>query len=400
MKLREIQTAIYKDMIALLEQKKYDPSYENSLFKGPWGALFYLFYYEQYVDDNENNAVNFLEKLYDAFDPTAATNYSYSIGNTGPFWLMHHLSKHDFIDIDIDHLSAGFIAAAIMESEACIAQRNFDFMHGSGGICTFLVEYAHRKEVKALLEKFVTGLLDISRMTDKGRSIPVFLITEPAEKASTDAFSLAHGVCSLQILLLRIHEAGIMQEACKQLVSESIDFVISHKNIAIPDARWGLYPGILDGMSTYSRLSWCYGDLNVALALWYSGKYFKEDKWTREALDIMHYNIRRNTDETAGILDSCLCHGSSGIAAFYRRFWHETNDKAFYKCAEHWHNNTLQKLVFPEERGVHGIRTWQGTDTQWAYCWDLLDGSCGVGLSLLSHDSAAPLPWDEFLLLS
>lgn len=400
MKLREIQTAIYKDMIKLLEYKKYPPSYENSLFKGPWGALFYLFYYEEYVDDKENNAVPFLEKLYDDFDPAASANYSYSIGSTGPFWLMYHLSKHNFIDIDINHLSKDFITAAIIESESCIAQRNFDFMHGSGGICTFLVEFADRKEVKALLEKFVTGLMNISRMTDKGRSIPVFLMMEAAEKNSTDAFSLAHGVCSLQILLLRIHEAGVMPTRCKQLISESIDFIISHKNIAPADARWGLYPGILDGMSNYSRLSWCYGDLNVALSLWYCGKYFKEDKWMKEALEIMHYNIRRNTDETAGILDTCLCHGSSGIAAFYRRFWHETNDKAFYRCAAHWHNNTLQKISFPEEGSVHGIRAWQGTDKQWEYCWDLLDGSCGVGLSLLSHECTEALAWDEFLLLS
>jgi lantibiotic modifying enzyme len=400
MKLREIQTAIYKDMITLLEQKNYDPSCGNSLFKGPWGALLYLFYYEAYVDDKENNAISCLGKLYNDFDPASGDSYCYCTGNTGPFRLLHHLDKHDFIDIDINYLSKDFVTAAILESELYIAQKNFDFLHGSGGICMLLVEFAGRKDVKILLEKFVTSLMDISRMTSHGRSVPVFPIIASSEQTGADAFSLAHGVCSLQLLLLRIHEAGIMQQTCKLLIEESIEFIIHHKNVVHRDSGLGLYPGVLDGVSSYSRLSWCYGDLNVAVTLWYCGKYFKEDKWMQEALNIMHYNTRRNTDKMAGIQDACLCHGSSGIAAFYRRFWHETNDKAFYHCAEHWHNNTLQKIAFSGAANIHGISSWQGSEKQWEYCWDLLNGGSGVGLCLLSHDHSAPLPWDELLLLS
>ncbi|HVI43539.1 MAG TPA: lanthionine synthetase LanC family protein [Chitinophaga sp.] len=400
MKLREIQTAIYQDMIKLLAQKKYDTANVNSLFKGPWGPLFYMFYYEQYVDDTQNHAVGYLEQLYEAFDPTPGTNYSYCTGNTGPFWLLHHLSRHDFIDIDIDYLAADFIAASVLECEFYLAQQNFDFLHGAGGICTFLVEFADRKEVKEILEKFVDGLMNVSRLTDKGRSMPIFFMLDKPTREGVDAFSLAHGVCSLQILLLRIHKAGIAQETCKKLIEESIAFVLNHKNVLPPDSQQALFPGILDGMASSSRLSWCYGDLNVAMALWHCGKYFRENKWMDEALSIMHYNIRRDTDEAAGIVDTCLCHGTAGIAAFYRKFWHETNDKAFYQCAEHWHQNTLGKITFPEDPSVNGIRAWQGKDKQWEYCWDLLDGSSGVGLSLISHDQNEPLPWDEFLLLT
>ncbi|MCW3465567.1 lanthionine synthetase LanC family protein [Chitinophaga nivalis] len=400
MKPNEIQATIYKDMVAMLQQKSYGQEYADSLFKGPWGALFYLFYYEQYVDDTENHAATFMEKLYEELDTEKNYAYSYCTGLTGPFWLLHHLNKHEFVDIDMDYLIPDFITAAILDSEAHIYSKNFDFLHGSAGICNLLVAYADRPEVRTHLEKFVAGLMDISVMTEKGRSLPVFFMMEVKADTGVDSFSLAHGSCSLLILLLKIHQAGIATDTCRQLVYESIPFIMNHKNEVKEDGTTALYPGILDGESDYSRLSWCYGDFNVALALWYCGKYFQEEKWKQEALDIMHYSIKRDTDTTAGIVDTCLCHGSGGIAAFYRKFWYETNDIAFYHSAEHWHNITLDKLVFSEEANVHGVRAWQGKDKQWEYCWDLLDGSCGVGLALLSHDQQEPLPWDEFLLLS
>lgn len=395
-----VLTRIYQDHLRLLASKTYDPYFAESLLKGPWGVLLYLFYYERYVDNSAPCAGSWLQQLYSTLQPQPVAGYSYCNGTTGPFWLLHHLHKHHFIDIDINGLAEGYIPAAIAESEKCLSVQNFDFLHGSAGICHHLLDYTHHEAVRLHLEKFVTALAAASRMTANGRSLPVFVLFEKPVDAGVDTFSLAHGTCSLLILLSRACIAGIAPDTCRQLIRECIDFMWHHQNPRQPDTPHALFPGILDGRAPYSRLSWCYGDFNVALALWQCGKTLQENTWQEHALDVMHYTLRRNTDQAAGIVDACLCHGSAGIAAFYRRFWYETGEPAFRTAADHWHQNTLQKVVFSDQPGIYGIRGWEGTDKQWEYCWDLLDGSSGIGLSLLSHITGNPLPWDEAFLLS
>src|ERR1041384_2138707 len=137
------------------------------------------------------------------------------------------------------------------------------------------------------------------------------------------------------------------------------------------DAARKEFTGILIDSTHFSRLSWFYGDLNVALALWHCGKTFSNEDWKQKALHIMHYNIRRDSYEAAGIADSCLCHGAGGIAAFYRRFWQETQDTAFLDCALHWHQQTLAQTAFAGDETTHGIKVWAGDGEEWTYCWDL-----------------------------
>lgn len=393
---------MYNDLVSLLDKAEYDPGQSNSLFKGPWGALLFMFYYEQYVDEKADNAAALLEKIYAGYTPEEGLNYSFCSGHTGPFWLLDHLNRHQFVEMDMDYLASDFITATIAQSAYHIECKNFDFLHGSIGMCNFLLGFTGRADVKAHLEYFVTTLFAASKMTDKGRSLPIFYTHEEPAGEFVDAFSLAHGSCSALILLAKIYQAGIATAMCQQLITESISFMLQHKIERAPDSLAALYPAILDGnyASANSRLSWCYGDLNVAICLWQCGKVLSEKSWMEEALYIMHYNTARVTDEAAGIVDNCICHGASGIAAFYRKFWFETKDPAFYTCAAYWHNKTMEKISFSEDGSKHGIKVWQGKDKQWDYSWDLLDGGSGVGLSILSHLQDHPLAWDECFLIS
>ena len=393
---------IYNDLILLLDQQKYDPATSSSLFKGPWGALLFIFYYEQYADQEADNAVPLLHKLYAGYTSQEGLDYSFCTGHTGPFWLLEHLNRHEFLEMDIDSLTAEFISAAIEQSQLHLQWKNFDFLHGCTGMSNFLLPFSGRPEVRTHLEFLVQQLLAASKPTPLGRSLPIFFTPEEPAGTYVDAFSLAHGSCAALILLAKIYRAGIAEATCKQLITECITFILQHKIPASGTGLYSMYPAILDGKpaNANSRLAWCYGDLNVAWTLWYCGKVLDEKSWRNEALEIMHYNTRRFTDETAGVIDNCICHGSSGIAVFYRKFWFETKDPSFYECAAHWQNKASELIAFSEEEGKHGIRVWQGKDKLWDYSWDLLDGGSGVGLSLLSHLQDHPLPWDECFLLS
>ncbi len=390
---------IYQDTVKILSTYSYNPEHANSLFKGPWGALLFLLYYEQCTDTQTDHAADLLEKIYAAYTPSEEGDYSLCEGHTGPLWLLAHGHKHALIDLDLDQL-AYVIPSVIRQSNQHIAHRHFDFLYGSTGMCHFLLNFAQRPDVVNHLQRFVQGILSISESTAVGRSLPLFHAQDDAPGVYLNAFSLAHGSCAVLIILAKIYQAGIAQPVCRTLITESIDFIMHHRNKVDDTSSQALYPGILDGKYYNSRLAWCYGDLNVAMTLWRCGKVLSEERWQAEALEIMHYNIHRNTPEAASIVDNCLCHGSAGIAAFYRRFWFETNDRAFYHCAEHWHELALAQLSFSTMPGVYGNKVWLGSKEEWMYAWDLLNGSCGVGLSLLSQLQEEPLGWDECLLLS
>jgi|GEM_PF-779242 len=395
--------SIYEDITRLIRQ---DPNAgpPANFFKGQWGALFYFFYYEQFVDDRNEAAVPLLERLYNQLEISMNSNFTYCNGLSGPFWLLQHLNKHEFIELDMDDIASDFITAAILQGNLFLAQKNFDFLHGAAGISNLLTEFADRPDVRQHLEHFARSLDAFSVATPKGRSIPMFYFhTDPPSPTGTDAFSLAHGTCSLQLILLKIAKAGIVPELCRTLISESMEFVLNHEVKANAHTLSSLFPSSLkaDGTpSAGSRISWCYGDVNVAYALWYCGKHYGEERWKQKALDIMYHSAKRNTPESAAVVDTCLCHGTGGNAAIFRRFWHETNDKVFYNCAEEWYDLTDKMIAFSGVEGKHGVKSWQGKDEQWQYCWDILDGSAGTGLALISRRSAEPLPWDEFLLLS
>ncbi len=391
---------IYQDTYTLLHHQQYAPAYGNSLLKGPWGALLFMFYYEQYVDPAQDHAAGLLEKLYADYTLQNGGNYGFCSGHTGPFWLLQHLHRHGFVELDMEALAAGFICTLIPHSNEQIAARDFDFLHGSTGICNFLLGFSDKTDVAGHLEHFVYALAAASKKTDKGRSFPFLQVYNAPKGVCVDAFSLAHGTCAILIVLAGIYKAGIATQACEQLIGEGLAFILQHKNEIAGNLQYSLYPPLLDGKGTNSRLSWCYGDLNVAIALWHCGKALQQPAWMAEALAIMHYNTGRSTNDAAGIEDSCLCHGAAGIAAFYRRFWFETKEAAFYDCALHWHNRAAGMLSFSETASRHGMKVWRGDDRQWDYLWDLLDGSCGLGLSMISQLHAAPLAWDECLLLS
>lgn len=365
-----------------------------------WGILFFLASYEHYEGKEQDLTETLLLSLYEELPTEEEEDFSYCRGLTGPFWLLHHLNSRGIISADLGHVISGYLPAAISASRLQVQMGNFDFLQGSTGICRLLCAYAEEKAVREHLEFFVRRLTAYSKPAQNGSTLPIFHHTQ--YPAGADAFSTAHGTCAIQILLLQIHKAGIMQEECRQLVYETLSFMLGYEKVRTWNGFSSLYPEVVSvggDISRPSRVSWCYGDISVAMALWQCGRYFREQNWMDRALHILHFNSRRNTPELAGTKDACLCHGSAGNAAIYRRFWMETNDKIFGHCADNWYRLTEAGISSGQQPGVYGISSWQGKNG-WTTEWDLLNGSAGVGLSLLGARYAVAQDWDTCLLIS
>lgn len=310
--------------------------------------------------------------------------------------MLYHLDKEGIAGIDIDDLADGFLPAAIAESDRWIDERNFDFLHGSTGVVHFLLGFTHIPAVREHLQRFADSLRVTGRQLKQGWSFPIFTGRDYPEP--TDGFSMAHGTCALLNVLTRLHGAGIRKETCKELVYGSISLILQSRNTTGPASSLhaSLYPEARTGRIAWSRLSWCYGDLSVALSLWQCGCYFGEASWKAAATDIMSYNNRRTLDYS-GVKDACICHGTAGAALIYRQFWQETGIGSFYQTSEYWFRQLKDDPSFATHTGRNGLRT--ATEGGWIYCADLLSGSAGAGLALLSQLIDRPLRWQSCLLI-
>lgn len=373
----------------------------DGLLSGAWGALLFVFYYEHYIDPSQNNAPGLLEQLYEELDVSGDADYTLCNGLTGVFWMLHHLNEQGILGLDIEDIAHDFIGAAIRESERYLRDGNFDFLHGSSGICFLLTQFSYRKEVREHLEHFVSLVQRKSAVTPQGLSFPIFDYGEiNAGSDGIDSLSMAHGTCAMQVVLSKIHAAGVALETCRELVYGSIEKVLKHKNGNSGDSalpRQSMYPNTLDGKHPWSRISWCYGDLSVALALWHCGQYWNEAAWKDEAIAILRYNGSRKGKADSGITDVGFCHGSAGAAAIYRKFWLETGILAFREVSEYWYRITEEDIFFSEKASERGLKIAVGSG--WQYRWDMLNGSAGVGLSLLCSLQEEPLPWYRCLLI-
>src|ERR1700748_2180431 len=258
-----------------------------------------MYYYEKHIKpDEESSADKYLMKLYNNLD-SSSSNYTYCTGLSGPFWLLHHLNRYNFINIDISEITDGFIENSILKSQIFTDNKNFDFLHGSAGICNFLTYFSEYENVRKHLTDFVNALSNISISTEKGISFPTFHFYEKDySEVGVDAISLAHGTCSYQILLLKIYKIGIEESKCKELIYGSIGYLLSNEK-TLPKQTDSLFPPNLDKTDTSSSISWCYGDLSAAFSLWQCGKEFENEYWKNKALSIFKHNINRNTCEKA-----------------------------------------------------------------------------------------------------
>ncbi len=387
---------IYKDLIVLLNGASEGKlQLDNSLFNGHWGALLFVFYFERYCDSTKSSAVTFLEFFFNELD-TSFSNFSFCSGLSGPFWLLHHLNKYEFIDIDIYEVSEGFISAAIESSIGFINDNNFDFLHGCSGICNLLTCFSERLDVRNHLAFFVNSLSSLTKQSQTGISIPIFHYqTNPPSDEGIDSFSLAHGNCSYQIILMKILALGIEEHKCRCLIIDSVSFMLSNENV---NGKYSsMFPPYLDQKTFNSRVSWCYGDLNVATVLWQCGKYLNNENWIKKAIEIYEFNSFRHAYGSTGVKDSCICHGTSGNALMYMRIWNETKISPFLSCAEKWFRRTHDILEFSDSKAY--TKTWNGYGGFWEYNYGLLNGGAGVGLSLISCYINQSLPWEELLLI-
>lgn len=363
------------------------------------GCMFFFYHAKVFNNDTSyEKAYAILDRIIDMISYLSkAEHFTFCNGLAGIGWMINHLEKNDFIEFDDNDILSDFDETLSNYLFKELARGNYDFLHGGMGAFNYFINRNQIPENQNTLIKAVEILDSIKSKHSSGIYWDFFNGVENVIERKNANLGLSHGVPSILAVLANL-QSVVPNEATRGLIVNSANFILETKN---KDIKYSLYPytfKIDKPEEDDSRLGWCYGDLGIALSLLAAGNSINDGKYRSEAIKIMKHSATRKSFRENQITDAALCHGTSGIAQIFKRFYFETGDPIFNESSNYWIGHTLDLLVSRQDLKTSMTR-W---DNKLGYvdCYGLLEGISGVGLSLLSATSDTPLSWDEVLLIS
>lgn len=279
---------------------------------------------------------------------------------------------------------------------------DYDLINGPTGWGTYALErWPHPRAVRAL-ELIVDFFDQRAERTPDGirwHTAPELLPEWQRERSPRGYFNLglSHGMPGVWVFLAQALVRGIRPEVTEALLTESVRWGLSQRT---PGPKGLSFPTTVTEEARFpgGRLSWCYGDLGVAAALYLAGQVASRPEWTQEAL-VLARRLSTIRQETSRNVDAGLCHGTAGIAHIFNRLYQETADEVFAQAAVYWLNIALG--MRQEGIGPGRYAAWRTEpEPGWTPTPGLLEGSAGIGLALLAATGNRPCHWDRFLSIS
>lgn len=385
----QIEAKITEIREAVLSQP--DPTHIG-LLNGNSGTALFLFYLDRWKDENHYGEIG-EELLYEAMEQinNGFDLFIFSSGIAGILWTLRHLNNEEFIEADCEFEEV----VPIIKTQMLLHAENndFDYLHGAMGSCLFLLTGSD-PDVEAFQE--LVQLLENKGIQENNH----IKWSQPFRDDSSETvygISLSHGLSSTLVLLTRILQKDPENKQVKDLLRKASAYLLSQKNDSSKKLN-SLYPvfGEKGEQHLESRLSWCYGDLGIAVALYETGIALEDQQLIDEAIQIVTHACNRKDLEKNGVVDAGLCHGTVGIAHIFNRFYQKTHLEIFKETAIYWYEKTLEMSHFTD--GLAGYKSVSGNT--WQKNTGLLEGITGIGLALISAISETEPRWDSALLLS
>ncbi|TAL65342.1 MAG: hypothetical protein EPN88_09710 [Bacteroidetes bacterium] len=376
------------------------PGTNIDLMGGKAGIALFWAYYSEYSESVklEKTLVPLISEIFQGIRQ-GNISPTFAGGLAGLGWTIEHLKQNGFIEINTDSLIGSFDDSLHPYMLKYTHSGNYDYLHGALGIgLYYLIRSSnHRAQL------YITGLVDELEKHGKFFSNDIAWESNLSMESNEKVYnlSLSHGIASIISILSRFHQVNIHSEKIVILVEGAVNYLLRNKH----DPRFYKYcfPGYISKNKpqngSFGRLSWCYNDLGISMALWQAGQIFNNEAWKHEAIDILLKTTKITDWDEAGVRDAGLCHGTTGIAHVYNRAFNYTGIEKFKDSAIYWFEQSLKMAVF--EDGLAGYKAFYtypngGMENNFGF----LEGVAGIGLAMISSVSEIEPAWDNALLLS
>jgi lantibiotic modifying enzyme len=309
-------------------------------------------------------------------------------GFCGVAWAMEHvMAKSDTTDGGDDDVNLPIDEAVEASLRDGGLLRETDLISGLAGVGVYALERLPRPSGKRILE------LVVHRLSELGEQVPDGMTWSKPDGSYN--LGVAHGIPGL---------VGFLGQACAAGVSEAYELLEGAVRWLLA-RRWPRGSAVEFSTSISvgaerpaDRVSWCYGNPGIAVALLLAARAVGEKHWENEALDLALAAAARGTGDPK-VVDASVCHGSAGNAHLFNRLFQATGDERFRDAATSWVAKTFE--LQKQGSGLAGFMTLRGNadnKTAWVKDPGLLSGIAGTGLALLAATTTVEPCWDRVIL--
>jgi len=254
--------------------------------------------------------------------------------------------------------------------------------------------FAHREQTP-VINRYLNELaaLIVEKPVDTGYGCWVRNYGSHPNKTNEVNLSLSHGLSGYLLALMEGWHGLKDREPAEQLIRRGIQFLMKHEcPVDFEGQEFSFFPFRFEADSMeierINRLAWCYGDLNEVLLLYRAGRLLEDDRYIHIANRIGSQTVARRSYAATLSKDAHFCHGSSGIARFYKSLYQETGHPCYDDAYQYWLGETLS-LVDQEIAANSYSKNRTG----------LLEGWPGIGMVLTDHLPGAGNDWARAFLL-
>ena len=392
--------AVIKEKVDLIANcvflKAQEASANYGVYNGEFGRLLFLLYYSRFSEKEEHILLAdcYAERLMQQFVEKEKM-HSFCSGLSGILYMFEFLREHQIINLDASSVQRFLEDYMVSKMREDFRRNHFDFMHGALGVGLYFLK---RKSNPEIIHELIEFLYHTAEKDEKNNHFKWVCMVNQEKKLYAYNLALSHGISGIIIFLSRVIQSGMMNEKIRELITGSVNFVLSQEKIF---SQFGsFFPSYVpikpQEPALKSRIAWCYGDLGVGMALWQAGKAMKKSEWEEKGLEILLRSTERRILNDTFVSDAEICHGSAGVAMIFRRMFIETKREAFNDAVSYWINQSLNFSTFKD--GLAGYKTREKDG--WRNDYSLLSGISGIGLVLVSYLENDNQDWDELFLMS
>jgi class I lanthipeptide synthase len=250
--------------------------------------------------------------------------------------------------------------------------------------------YALVHPVPAVRERLVGRVLDVveERAEHDGDGLFVRLVDAPHRRADGSAglvvLGPAHGMSGVVSFLGSVAGAGLACGArTPPLLSGCVRWLLRQR-VPVPTGAGSDW--VRTGYEPH-RLTWCYGDPGIALALAVAATATGSTAMERAVEEITGGVLARPA-AGAGVLDATICHGAAGLVWFGSRVAARTEHPAAHRMVRDWTGYVAeQRSAGPLRYGPTPVRDHS-----------FLEGDLGVALAVLTATTGRRGAWEQLLL--
>lgn len=388
-----------RDKIALIlqeinEKLKTSNELSNSLLVGDAGICLFNILYSLNFDNSDDDFIeDFISEKVQKIAESSFTSLNSTLcnGKSGVYFFFNYLNKIGLLEDDVKNILCSDEEYLANQALQYIKIGNYDFLHGSIGICYYLL-YSNYKNEKFFRQIF--NELDNIRISHNG-IIPEWNFESQDFDSTKINLGLAHGLPSILKFCIESYKNNICKIQSQELAQMIVSDIMRCKNHNIDLSYFGsTYDKDIN--SRNSRLAWCYGDLSLAFILFQYATIFNDNEIKEFSIEVLAFSTLRKKFSETFVNDVGICHGSAGIVHIYNKIWMETKDKRFKNARDFWINDILNTW---ENKDDLIFKRYIGKAGKFEYSNSLLEGVTGVGLvltSILTNDNS----WDYCIMLN